>query len=548
MLSYYVKFLAFLLMSNLVSCLYSATDDVIELTGDNFKSEVLESSDVWFVEFYAPWCGHCKSLAPEWKKAATYLKGYVKVGAVDVTENDALGGDYGIKGFPTIKIFSVDKKNPIDYKGGKKAKDIVGSGFKEIKDVIRNRMGLKKSTKKKASSSEVVKLTAANFQKEVLESEDLWLVEFFAPWCGHCKNLAPHWKKAAAALKGKAKLGAVDATVHSDLAGQYDVKGYPTIKVFPKGKGTSAQDYQGGRTTETIVKYAMQLLGEGPAPSHDTDDTDDIDENSSVIKLDSSNFAENVLDSDDHWMVEFFAPWCGHCKKLAPEWKKAATELEGKVKLGAVDCTQEANLCSEQYGVTGYPKILCFWKGSKDSPEDYSGARDSSGIIAHATNHVGQEPIEILQLLNEDILKSACEEKTICLVAFLPHILDTGADGRNKYIEILKSVSERHRSLGYLWSEAFAQQKLEASVRVGGAGYPAAAIISMRKNRFVPFAGQFSEESLKEFITGVSVGNIVSIAPGGGFPTPVIVEEWDGKDGTLPVDEDDEAYNAKEEL
>lgn len=65
------------------------------------------------------------------------------------------------------------------------------------------------------------------------------LVEFYAPWCGHCKNLAPHWKKAATELKSSGvKLGALDATAATNLAQKYGIKGFPTIKIFPAGPKT----------------------------------------------------------------------------------------------------------------------------------------------------------------------------------------------------------------------------------------------------------------------------------------------------------------------
>ena len=69
-------FLVFTFLS-VASALYSSSDDVIELTDSNFKNKVIGGEELWFVEFYAPWCGHCKTLAPEWKKAATALKVYL---------------------------------------------------------------------------------------------------------------------------------------------------------------------------------------------------------------------------------------------------------------------------------------------------------------------------------------------------------------------------------------------------------------------------------------------------------------------------------------
>ena len=62
-------------ISVVTSGLYSSNSPVIKLTQDNFETEVLKSPDLWIVEFFAPWCGHCKNLAPEYEKAAKSLKG-----------------------------------------------------------------------------------------------------------------------------------------------------------------------------------------------------------------------------------------------------------------------------------------------------------------------------------------------------------------------------------------------------------------------------------------------------------------------------------------
>ncbi|XP_055351128.1 LOW QUALITY PROTEIN: protein disulfide-isomerase A6 homolog, partial [Paramacrobiotus metropolitanus] len=100
---------------NSVFALYDDPGDVVILTHENFSEKVLDSSDVWFVEFYAPWCSHCQKLAPEYKKAATEMKGAVHFGVVNCDDQKTLAEQFSISGYPTIKIFGRDKKAPTEY-------------------------------------------------------------------------------------------------------------------------------------------------------------------------------------------------------------------------------------------------------------------------------------------------------------------------------------------------------------------------------------------------------------------------------------------------
>ncbi|CAN8003670.1 unnamed protein product [Ixodes pacificus] len=250
------------------TALYGPHTEVVDLSSANFRNRVVDSDEVWIVEFFAPWCGHCQSFAPEYIKAAAALKGVVKVGAVDADKDKSLAGQYGVRGFPTVKIFGVNKNSPTDFNGARTAEGVASAGLQELKKVVDQRLGKKTSSGGSKGKSDVVELDESNFEELVLDSEELWLVEFFAPWCGHCKNLAPHWEKAATELKGKVKLGAVDATVHQGLASKYGIKGFPTIKFFPGGKkdSSSAEEYNGGRTADDIVHWALEKAADAAPP------------------------------------------------------------------------------------------------------------------------------------------------------------------------------------------------------------------------------------------------------------------------------------------
>merc|ERR1711934_965897 len=92
----------------LVSC--ALASDVIVLSDANFPSAGPSSNDAWIIKFYAPWCGHCRSLAPTWDSLASELKGKVKVAKMDVTADSSLTGKvYSVRGFPTIIRFHQGK-------------------------------------------------------------------------------------------------------------------------------------------------------------------------------------------------------------------------------------------------------------------------------------------------------------------------------------------------------------------------------------------------------------------------------------------------------
>jgi len=102
-----------------------------------------------------------------------------------------------------------------------------------------------------------VKVVGKNFDEVVLNSDADVFIKMYAPWCGHCKSMAPAWEEFAASLEGDSSviIADMDATANDVGHPAYSVSGYPTIYWAKKGDKKNPQKYQGGRSLEDFKKW-----------------------------------------------------------------------------------------------------------------------------------------------------------------------------------------------------------------------------------------------------------------------------------------------------
>ncbi|KAG0285428.1 hypothetical protein BGZ96_010311 [Linnemannia gamsii] len=217
------------------------------------------------------------------------------------------------------------------------------------------------------------------------------LVEFYAPWCGHCQNLEPIYAQLGDAFstkKNSVLIAKADADGDRRLASRFNIRGYPTIKWFPAGIDAVAEDYTGGRDLQSLSDFVMKKTGKkGKAAAKAT---------SYVEVVTDRDFEQKVLRSGKNVLVEFYAPWCGHCKNLAPTYEKVAFDFahEKNVVVAKIDATVEKNSASK-YGVSGYPTIKFFpsthshSSSSSSSPIAYSGGRSEQDLVNFLNQHTG---------------------------------------------------------------------------------------------------------------------------------------------------------------
>ena len=419
------------------------------------------------------------------------------------------------------------------------------------------------------SNSPVIVLNGDNFEKEVVQSKDIWLILFFAPWCGHCQAFSPEYEKAAKALKGIFKIGAIDADKEKTISGKYGIKGFPTVKFFGIHKDKPV-DYNSARKAESVIDFMFEKARAianarlGMKKKANTNSNSNSNNNTGnkqqqqkqqqkkkaepgydkdVIVLTDDNFDNIVFNDESMWLIAFYAPWCGHCQKLLPEWTSAATQLRGTVKIAKVDATVHQKL-AQRYQIQGYPTIKIFSPGKGDKKvEDYQGPRETAGIVQYALERLeryGYVP-ETKQLINSEILKEECESRIgICVIAFLPHIADSSSKERNKYLNIIKEAkkSNRGKPIYYLWAQGGDHFDFEEKLHLSF-GYPAVIAVNYKKKMYSICRSSFSKDNLISFVSNLLNGKEhLSKLPDGIKIKKV--DKWDGKDYVPPKEDSDD--------
>jgi len=484
-------------------------DAVLTLTTATFD-DALTRHNRMLVEFYAPWCGHCKQLDPEYKQAASEMKQErleTVLAKVDATLEPEVAKRYGVSGYPTLKYFVKGQSEPKDFEGertasglkawlkkrelpvvvtmdGEKAATYVAAaekfvsgagplpegtpndGFRLVAKVVKKSARAKaylEAVQSQLADWEVVSLTSqviympkATDPKGPETSLMLWRPGFEEP---DSKMLAYTGKWTDAAISKWVK-----SSVYPTVGTQLDSKLYSISAAEDMGKdGTvvvvlddGAEDEEdlvrlrpsvlnellplaaaeprwlftavsldslkpahheilgiAARSLSTAVvlqgksKYHLGEKGDSavtkpgalrellenvksktakpfyksaavPDPEVDSD---------GVTTLVGDTFDKYVMDPKKDVFVEFYAPWCGHCKKLDPIWSEIArtSKDQGWAARGVVIAKMDAteNGCSEE--VTGYPKMVMYPAVKADKKfrqkADYSGAREYEPLV-----------------------------------------------------------------------------------------------------------------------------------------------------------------------
>ncbi|TIA69532.1 hypothetical protein E3P91_03557 [Wallemia ichthyophaga] len=226
---------------------------VLDLTPSNFTDIVGRDSGV-LVEFYTPWCGHCKQLEPVYNQLADSFahSNQIHIAKIDSDEYKKFVKRWSINSYPTIKYFPPNNGLPVDYTGDRDMNGFISF----IKH--HSHIHPQSSLPSQSSRSPVIDLTDDNFHSFVYADTSLnTLILFYAPWCSHCKRILPAFDSLGISFSREdscqvAKIN-VDESSNADIQRSFKIGSLPTLKLV-KGSG-EVLHYDKSRTLDALVDY-----------------------------------------------------------------------------------------------------------------------------------------------------------------------------------------------------------------------------------------------------------------------------------------------------
>ena len=306
------------------------------------------------VEFFSPWCGHCKALAPVWQ---TFYEFYYTSTPVPSSSEKQPDPDTSLNSFTRYYDLKFAKLDCVAY--GSACEELSITNFPTIK-LFKDGKEIKKTI---------------GFNK----------LAYFSEWLEESLEAI----KPGSRPKGGLKLPAVGAssTDETDESANSDTA---KDKTKDSAKGAAAGEAHNAKTTaaasdseEVGTSTTSTAKSTSKATSLSTSHEAPNPKGSSV-PLSAQSFQRLVTSTHDPWFVKFYAPWCHHCQAMAPNWAGMAREMKGKLNIGEVNCDVEKRLCKD-VRVRGFPTIHFFRGGER---VEYDGLRGLGDFVSFAKKAV----------------------------------------------------------------------------------------------------------------------------------------------------------------